>query len=194
MFTGFQTHPCPRSCGYKEQKLLSGILYLHRITDNRVVDTPLKNLRAFRKLCGRDVLGKIYLTTTMWDEVDQSLGERMLDELKTDYWKAVIIQEAQIIRCRNDDDSPKSIKSLERRPLVKYSQLDKLDEKQMLLPRRIDEERKVLENLLRFGKNLLRRTVNIEVIGVETRYGGRSVRAGGRVPWLAGTVRQGRYK
>ena len=42
----------------------------------------LKNLRVFRKLCERDALDKLYLTTTMWDEVE--LSERMLEELKTE--------------------------------------------------------------------------------------------------------------
>ena len=133
-----------------------------------MVDTPLKNLQAFRKLCGRDALGKVYLTTTMWDEVDRSLGERRLDELKTDYWKVMIIQGAQIARCRSDDDSSKRIiqQILDQEAVRKvlllqeemadlkkelkatetgqelYSQLDKLVEKQMVLLRRIDEERK----------------------------------------------------
>ena len=71
--------------------------------------TPLRNLRVFQKLCGRDALQKVYLTTTMWDEVDSSVGERRLDELKTDYWKAMTIHGAQTARCRSDDDSPKWI-------------------------------------------------------------------------------------
>jgi hypothetical protein len=130
--------------------------------------TPLKNLRVFRKLCGRDALGKVYLTTTMWDEVDRRVGESRLDELKTDYWKAMVIQGAQIARCRSDDDSPKKIiqqilekeapgsvlllqeemaalkKELKETEAGQelYSQLDKLVEKQLVLLRRIDEERK----------------------------------------------------
>ena len=130
--------------------------------------TPLKNLRVFRKLCGRDALGKVYLTTTMWDEVDRSVGERRLDELKTDYWKAMIAYGAQIARCRNDDDSPKRIieQILDQEAVRKglllqeemadlkkelketeagqelYSQLETLVEKQMALLRKIDEERK----------------------------------------------------
>jgi hypothetical protein len=165
--------PCvshfPRSRSYKKEKLLSGILYLHRITDNRMAGTPLKNLRMFQKLCGKDALGKVYLTTTMWDEVDQSVGERRLEELKTDYWKVMVTQGAQIARCRSDDDSPKRIiqqilgQEVARKVLrlqeemaglkkelketeagqELYSQLDKLVEKQMSLLRRIDEERKV---------------------------------------------------
>ncbi|KAF8557847.1 hypothetical protein OG21DRAFT_1406224 [Imleria badia] len=153
---------------YQKQKLLSGILYLHRITDNRMAGTPLKNLRMFRKLCGKDALDKVYLTTTMWDEVDQSVGEKRLNELGAEYWKAMIDQGAQIVRCRNDDDSPKKIiqqildqETTRKAVLLQkemadlktelreteagqelYSQLEKLVEKQMALLQRIDKERK----------------------------------------------------
>ena len=92
-----------------------------------------------------------------------------MDELKTDYWKVMIIQGAQITRCRSNDDFPKRIiqQILEKKFTGKvlllqaemadlkmelketeavqelYSQLDKLVEKQMVLLWRIDEERKV---------------------------------------------------
>ncbi|KAG8220474.1 hypothetical protein J3R82DRAFT_3169 [Butyriboletus roseoflavus] len=94
---------------YNNDKLLSGILYLHRITDNRVAGTPLKNLRVFRKLCGKDALEKVYLTTTMWDEVEPTVGERRLDDLSSDYWKAMVSQGAHITCCRSDADLPKEL-------------------------------------------------------------------------------------
>ncbi|KAG6382119.1 P-loop containing nucleoside triphosphate hydrolase protein [Boletus reticuloceps] len=154
---------------YKRGKLLSGILYLHRITDNRMAGTPLRNLRVFRKLCGKDALDKVYLTTTMWDEVDQSIGERRLEELGTEYWRSMIIQGAEVVCLQNNEDSAKQIiqqilsqevvrkavllqeemadlrKELEETQAGQelYSQLEKLVERQMVLLKRIDEERKV---------------------------------------------------
>jgi len=130
--------------------------------------TPLKNLRVFRKLCGRDALEKVHLTTTMWDEVNESTGEGRLEELKKDYWKTMIDQGAQTVRCRSDDDSAKNIirrildKEASRKALLLqeemadlkkelketeagqelYSQLEKLVEKQTALLRRIDREKK----------------------------------------------------
>ena len=166
MFTGLRFSRCHHSCSYKGQKCLSGILYLHRITDNRVAGTPLKYLQEFRTLCGRDALWKVYLTTTMWDEVDLGVGEGRLDELETDYWQTMIILGAQIARCRSDDDSPKRIIQqivekeapgkvlLRQEEMTKlkelrktagqelYSQLEKLVEKQIVLLRRIDQEKK----------------------------------------------------
>ncbi|KAF8553435.1 hypothetical protein OG21DRAFT_1245167 [Imleria badia] len=160
------------NASYKKKKLLSGILYLHRITDTRMAGKPLRNLRMFQKMCGRDALDKVYLTTTMWDEVDQSVGEKRLHELAAEYWKAMIQQGAQIVRCRSDDDSPKKIiqqildqeatrrvalLQVEMADLKKelreteagqelYSQLEKLVEKQMVLLQRIDKERKAAQD------------------------------------------------
>ena len=39
-----------------------------------MVGTPLKNLRMFEELCGKDALKNVILTTTMWDEVDEETG------------------------------------------------------------------------------------------------------------------------
>jgi methyl-accepting chemotaxis protein len=51
--------------------------------------TPLKNLRLFEKLCGKE-FSTIVLTTTMWDEVDLETGEQREQELQDIYWKAMI--------------------------------------------------------------------------------------------------------
>ena len=71
--------------------------------------TPLKDLRVFQKLCGRDAVEKVYLTTTMWDKIEPNDGEKRLNELSMDYWKAMITQGAHIARCRSDDDSPRRL-------------------------------------------------------------------------------------
>ncbi|KAF5351175.1 hypothetical protein D9756_008404 [Leucocoprinus leucothites] len=45
---------------------ISGILYLHRITDIRLKGSILKNLVAFQMLCGEDFYDKTIIATTMW--------------------------------------------------------------------------------------------------------------------------------
>ncbi|KAH6624179.1 P-loop containing nucleoside triphosphate hydrolase protein [Chaetomium sp. MPI-SDFR-AT-0129] len=45
---------------------LAGIVYLHRIEDNRVGGAGTTNLRMFRELCGDDGLACVVLATTMW--------------------------------------------------------------------------------------------------------------------------------
>ncbi|KAF8436539.1 hypothetical protein L210DRAFT_2456969 [Boletus edulis BED1] len=90
----------------KRANLLSGILYMHRITDNRTTRPPLERLR---KLCGDDVADKVYLTTTMWDEVEQSTGESILEELKTEYWNPMMGQGARVVKCQKNENSAKRI-------------------------------------------------------------------------------------
>ncbi|KAI6013519.1 hypothetical protein EDC04DRAFT_2579352, partial [Pisolithus marmoratus] len=77
---------------YKKGTLLSNILYFHRISDNRMAGTPLKNLGIFQKLCGAKAMSQVVLVTTMWDEVDGVVGNERLEELKNNYWKLMIAQ------------------------------------------------------------------------------------------------------
>jgi len=82
---------------YKQEIRLTGLLYFHRISDNRMAGTPLKNLRMFEKLCGEDFKG-IVLTTTMWSDVDEELGAERERELTNEYWKSMIEQGSSVKR------------------------------------------------------------------------------------------------
>jgi hypothetical protein len=90
---------------YNRNIKLAGILYFHRISDNRMAGTPLKNLRMFEKLCGKNALQNIILTTTMWDEVDERMGSLRENELKAKYWKAMIDQGSKTVRYHNTQES-----------------------------------------------------------------------------------------
>ena len=92
---------------YNGKKLLSGVLYLHPITNDSVAGTPQINLRNFRKVCGKDAMHRLYLTTTMWDKVDPHVGEKRMGDLRAGYWKSLIKQGAQVAQCRCDDGSMK---------------------------------------------------------------------------------------
>ena len=52
--------------------------------------TPLKNLRMFEELCGKNAFHNVILTTTMWDEVDMETGCIREEELKSNYWQSMI--------------------------------------------------------------------------------------------------------
>ena len=52
--------------------------------------TPLKNLRMFEELCGKNAFKNIILTTTMWDEVDKEMGEDREAQLKKEYWRTML--------------------------------------------------------------------------------------------------------
>ena len=90
---------------YKRDIKLAGILYFHRITDKPPVGTPLKNLRMFEKLCGKNAFSNIILTTTMWDRVDKTTGQEREKELERQYWESMIKLGSTTVRFRNTRDS-----------------------------------------------------------------------------------------
>ena len=90
---------------YDNDIKLAGIIYLHRITDNRMIGTPHRNLRMFGELCGDHAIKKIMLVTTMWDKVQRDTGVRRETELFENYWKAMINYGASTARFSNSADS-----------------------------------------------------------------------------------------
>ncbi|KAL3456144.1 P-loop containing nucleoside triphosphate hydrolase protein [Aspergillus heterothallicus] len=87
--------------------LLNGMIYLHRITDIRMQGSAMKNLFMFKKLCGRDALKNVLLTTTMWERVSEDDGERREQELirTSEFWGEMILRGAQVKRHHNTDES-----------------------------------------------------------------------------------------
>jgi hypothetical protein len=74
---------------YREQVQLSGIIYLHRITDNRLSGSALKNLSMFKKLCGPSFYSQVVLATTMWGKLqDREEGTKRESQLieQRDWW------------------------------------------------------------------------------------------------------------
>ena len=67
--------------------------------------TPLKNLRMFEKLCGKNAFGNIILTTTMWDKIEETTGQERERELRGLYWKSMIRLGSTTVRYRNTKDS-----------------------------------------------------------------------------------------
>ncbi|QYT06119.1 hypothetical protein H0G86_012985 [Trichoderma simmonsii] len=85
---------------YKAQIRLTGIVYLHRITDNRMGGTALKNLSIFKKLCGDEGLSCVVLATTMWGFVSREEGERRERDLSTkpEYWAGMVNRGSKVLR------------------------------------------------------------------------------------------------
>jgi hypothetical protein len=59
---------------YRRGIQISGLIYFHRISDVTPMEgTPLRNWRAFEKICG-DRFSKVVLATTMWGNVVGDVG------------------------------------------------------------------------------------------------------------------------
>jgi len=77
---------------------LNGLLYFHRITDNRVGGVEFSNMVMFEKLCGEEGLRNVILCTTMWDLVKKKDGEAREAQLKAEFWQSMIQNNANARR------------------------------------------------------------------------------------------------
>jgi len=91
---------------YRSKIQLTGILYLHRITDIRMGGCAVQNLRMFKKMCGQSCLPNVVLLTTMWGGSTQqvSIQEAREMELKSqdEFWAGLIRLGA---RCERYDNT-----------------------------------------------------------------------------------------
>lgn len=88
------------SMAYENRIKLSGIIYLHRISDVRVGGSGVKNLRMFRELCGEAGMGGVALVTTFWQGEDKATGDRRENQLKTSstFWSQIIAKGGKVFR------------------------------------------------------------------------------------------------
>ncbi|KAF7422445.1 hypothetical protein PC9H_010601 [Pleurotus ostreatus] len=54
---------------YRRGVMLSGAIYIHRISDIRMGGTSTRNFKLFRGLCGETMLRNVVIVTNMWGEV-----------------------------------------------------------------------------------------------------------------------------
>jgi len=83
---------------YKGNGYFSTIIYLHRITDNRMSGSLLKNLQIFTNLCGRKAMPNVIIATTMWGEINEAHGARREEELKRLVSQDMVTDECKIER------------------------------------------------------------------------------------------------
>ena len=123
------------SSSYRKGKLLSGIIYLHRITDVRMDGSSLKNLKMFQRICGPDALQNVLLTTTQWSKVNPALGAEREGNLRhEDFWAGLISQGASLERFMDTRESGLELitKLIENEPKPLHIQ-DQMVEKGMAL-------------------------------------------------------------
>jgi len=90
---------------YKGDFDLASIVYLHKISDNRMTRAVPKNLRIFTSLCGQKVMPSVALATTMWSKVTSVEGNGREEELRCDFWKEMVEAGCRIHRFKDTHDS-----------------------------------------------------------------------------------------
>ena len=96
---------------YHHGKKLAGVIYMHRILDNRIGGISARNFRMFRNLCGETSLRSIVIATTMWDEVLQLIGQERERELATKdvFFKPALDKGARLARHTGTLESAQAI-------------------------------------------------------------------------------------
>ncbi|KAG9101417.1 hypothetical protein FS749_007224 [Ceratobasidium sp. UAMH 11750] len=111
---------------HNENQLLSGIIYMHRITDNRVGGVSRRNFRVFRELCGPDALKNVVITTNMWQDPAGEAELAREQELKNSpmFFQPVLAKGARMaryIRSRGADSAHDIIRMImQNKPLPTY--------------------------------------------------------------------------
>jgi chromosome condensin MukBEF ATPase and DNA-binding subunit MukB len=78
---------------------------MHKISDNRMTGSMVKNLRIFTSLCGQKAMPNVIIATTMWDKVDKEEGIQREQELKDELWKDILAQGCRCKRFENTYES-----------------------------------------------------------------------------------------
>ncbi|KAF2110122.1 P-loop containing nucleoside triphosphate hydrolase protein [Lophiotrema nucula] len=85
---------------YARDIQVSGIVYLHRITDTRLQGSALRALNAFKSMCGEGVYCGIVIATTRWDEVAPEQLDATFErqqELCKKHWTDIIENDGLVV-------------------------------------------------------------------------------------------------
>ena len=115
---------------YEEGSELSGVIYIHRISDNRFTETAGRNFRIFCELCGESALKNVVLVTNMWGNVSHEIGEVRENELSRQFFKPALDKGAKIVRHHNTVESAQDIvrRIVANNPVVLRIQWELADE------------------------------------------------------------------
>lgn len=112
---------------------LSGLIYMHRISDFRMSGISRRNFNMFRKLCGDETLKNVTIVTNMWGEVTPERGAARENQLRTNgkLFKPVLDAGAGMERHDGSVDSAQKIvrRIVNNTPLPLRVQREIVDEK-----------------------------------------------------------------
>jgi len=116
---------------YQKGMRLSGVIYMHRISDVRMGGISRRNFSMFRQLCGDESLMNVLIVTNMWGEVDHKVGEDREAELRNQdiFFKPALDKGARLLRHQNTLSSAQAIVYciLENRPMALQIQQELVD-------------------------------------------------------------------
>ncbi|KAI0785575.1 P-loop containing nucleoside triphosphate hydrolase protein [Abortiporus biennis] len=163
---------------YRNNKKLSGVIYMHRISDFKMSGISRRNFRMFRTLCGDATLKNIAIVTNMWGEVNEEVGIKRENELASNdlLFKPVLDKGSVMIRHRNTLESAHAIlghfltnhpiilqiqeeMAVEHKPLEATSAAVEIDRE---VKEKLEEEKRIHEERMRREKEEADRRIREE--------------------------------
>ncbi|KAG6811113.1 hypothetical protein H0H92_008960 [Tricholoma furcatifolium] len=86
------------AASYSANMTLAGVIYLHEISQTRMLGTARKNLDMFNKLIGESATKNVVLATTKWGDIPDEVGARREEQLRERHWKWMIDLGAKLYR------------------------------------------------------------------------------------------------
>ncbi|KAH7914568.1 P-loop containing nucleoside triphosphate hydrolase protein, partial [Hygrophoropsis aurantiaca] len=83
---------------YSDEMKLTGVIYLHEISQTRMLGTTRKNFMMFHKLVGAEAARNVILTSTKWAHIKQEAGRNREEQLVATFWKEMIESGSRIAR------------------------------------------------------------------------------------------------
>ncbi|KAF5384899.1 hypothetical protein D9615_001485 [Tricholomella constricta] len=90
---------------YSDNMKLAGVVYLHEISQPRMMGAPRRNLEMFRELCGDKAVRNVVLATTKWGDVTGEVGEKREQQLRDKYWGHMLKLESKMFRFHLEEHS-----------------------------------------------------------------------------------------
>ncbi|KAF9259474.1 hypothetical protein L218DRAFT_1058798 [Marasmius fiardii PR-910] len=145
---------------YEEGQKLTGVIYMHRISDLRMGGIARRNFSMFKELCGESSLKNVAVVTNMWGQVPQDVGEAREAQLmgEDDFFKPVLDKGAQMVRHDNTPQTARAIllHLVQKRPLPLRIQTELVDEKKNIANTAAGAElnREMMEQMKRHQKEM----------------------------------------
>jgi hypothetical protein len=143
---------------YQDKIQLTGILYLHRITDVKMAGTAFNNLRMFKKLCGESFYPRVTLATTFWDTVPEADGKRREAELMStdEFWGRMIEGGSSVYRHSGSEESAMAL----LQSIIKH----RMDASRTSAPTYVRMQREIAEEKKSLDETSAGREVNAKIL------------------------------
>ena len=120
---------------YEEGSTPAGVIYVHRISDNRFSGITGRNFGMFCTLCGESTFKNVVIVTNMWKEESWNVNESREKELSSEFFKTALDKGAQMVRHHNTAQSAHNIirQVMKNNPVALQIQRELVDEHKDLI-------------------------------------------------------------